>query len=116
MDSGDVDPRALTSSTALQDPALRALRSLLPCAMADRARRRLLGYLWAWVENQVSAAIKLVPLGQTAGQRMLAALSSCCRIADEATRMSDDELGNCAPGLAIASCLHETQYTPLFRS
>ena len=73
------------------------------------------GYLWSWAENQVLAAIKLVPLGQSAGQRTLARLAS--RIAALAPKPDgDDLLANFAPGLAIASSDHETQYSRLFRS
>ena len=75
------------------------------------------GFLWAWSENQVAAAIKLVPLGQTSGQRILSAVIEDIPLAVEhALALSDDELGAAAQGLGIASALHETQYTRLFRS
>jgi len=75
------------------------------------------GYAWAWCENQVAAAIKLVPLGQTAGQRLLSVLIECIQnIPPDAMRLSDDQVGGSLPGLAIASALHETQYSRLFRS
>lgn len=77
----------------------------------------LVGYLWGWLENQVMAALKAAPVGQTAGQRMLAALGSRLpAIADAVSRLDDDELSNFSPGLAIASSRHETQYSRLFRS
>ena len=77
----------------------------------------LVGYLWSWLENQVMAALKAVPLGQTAGQRMLSALGEeLPQVAGIATQLSDDELSNFAPGLAISSSRHETQYSRLFRS
>ncbi len=75
------------------------------------------GYLWAWCENQVNAAIKLIPLGQTAGQRILSslvdAIPSQVKIA---LQLEDDEIGSTAVGLGIASANHETQYSRLFRS
>jgi urease accessory protein len=74
------------------------------------ARAALVAYLWAWLENQVMAAVKAVPLGQTDAQRMLLALGERLRDAGE------DEPGNFAPGLAIVSSRHETQYSRLFRS
>ncbi|MFK5914275.1 MAG: urease accessory protein UreF [Woeseiaceae bacterium] len=75
------------------------------------------GLLWAWSENQVAAAVKLVPLGQTAGQRILSEVLKEIPAAIEATKnISDDEIGTLAPGLGIASALHETQYSRLFRS
>jgi len=73
--------------------------------------------LWAWVENQVLAAVKTVPLGQTSGQRMLLVLGA--RVASAAAlaaTLDDDALGNYAPGLALLSARHETQYCRLFRS
>jgi urease accessory protein len=75
------------------------------------------GLAWSWCEAQVAAAVKLVPLGHTAGQRLLLALGAEIPAAvDAATRVTDDELGMSMPGLALASALHETQYTRLFRS
>ncbi|MEA2078492.1 MAG: urease accessory protein UreF [Pseudomonadota bacterium] len=75
------------------------------------------GYAWAWCENQVAAAIKLVPLGQTAGQRLLSTLIETIQhIHQKAMRVSDDQVGAGLPGLAISSALHETQYSRLFRS
>jgi urease accessory protein len=95
-----------------------------PAAFAYAAARwditahdALIAYLWAWTENQVMAAVKAVPLGQTDGQRMLLALGE--RAADAAARaraLDDDALGNYAPGLALLSARHETQYSRLFRS
>ena len=77
----------------------------------------LVGYLWSWLENQVMAALKTVPLGQSAGQRMLASIGADLpAIAQRAGVLEDDELTNFAPGLAIASSRHETQYSRLFRS
>ena len=77
----------------------------------------LAAYLFAWAENQVLAAVKTVPLGQTDGQRTLLALGEAIDAAVERARAcGDDELANFAPGLAILSSRHETQYSRLFRS
>lgn len=77
----------------------------------------LTGYLWAWSENQVMAATKLIPLGQTAGQRLLSRLQpGIARVAAAALQLTDDDIGGSLPGLAYASSRHETQYTRLFRS
>jgi len=81
------------------------------------ARDALIAYLWSWCENQVMAALKAVPLGQTAGQRMLLALGErLAAVAAGAAMVDDDALGNYAPGLALLSARHETQYSRLFRS
>ncbi len=72
---------------------------------------------WSWLENQVLAAIKLVPLGQVAGQRMLLALGARFPPSSRAaTALDDDDIASFAPGLALASARHETQYSRLFRS
>ena len=76
-----------------------------------------LGYAWGWLENQVAAAIKLIPLGQTAGQRVQLEMSVYLpETVTTGYEVSDDQIGASAPALAIASSLHETQYTRLFRS
>ena len=75
------------------------------------------GYLWIWAEGQVAAAIKLVPLGQTAGQRILSsAIEQIPAAVDHGLSLEDEHIGRAAPAMAIASALHETQYTRLFRS
>lgn len=80
-------------------------------------REALLAYLWVWLEGQVLAAMKLIPLGQSAGQAMLNELIPAIEVAAAAASgISDDELTNFAPGFAVASAQHETQYSRLFRS
>jgi urease accessory protein len=75
------------------------------------------GYLWTWAENQVLAAVKAVPLGQSAGQRMLDALiARIPQVAQSAATLEDEHIGSAAPMHLIASAAHETQYTRLFRS
>ncbi len=77
----------------------------------------LQAYLWAWLENQVMAALKAVPLGQTDGQRILLRLGEKISFfTGKILSMKDEELGNFAPGLAMLSAKHETQYSRLFRS
>ena len=75
------------------------------------------GLVWAWCENQVAAAIKTIPLGQTAGQRILsAAIDIVPNTVETGLQVTDDQIGALAPAFAIGSALHETQYTRLFRS
>lgn len=77
----------------------------------------LAGYAWSWAENQVMAAIKTIPLGQTAGQQILSALSMIMADAVEtALGVEESEWSNFCPVLAIMSSQHETQYSRLFRS
>jgi urease accessory protein len=77
-------------------------------------RAALVAYLWSWTENQVMAAIKCVPLGQTAGQRILLSLGE--RLEGIADKAVTTELSNFMPGLAMLSSRHEAQYSRLFRS
>ncbi|MBV7296514.1 urease accessory protein UreF [Enterovibrio paralichthyis] len=75
------------------------------------------GYAWSWLENSVMAGVKLIPLGQTAGQRVLLAVTATLEQAVEASNfISDAQIGSFAPAQAIASSCHEHQYTRLFRS
>jgi urease accessory protein len=77
----------------------------------------VLAYLFAFAEAQVTTAIKLIPLGQSSGQRVLTALFARVELlAQQALTMSDDAIGSYTPGLSLASALHETQYARLFRS
>lgn len=77
----------------------------------------LLGYLHALAANLVSAGVRLVPLGQSDGQRILAALEGdVCAARDAALTTSLDEFGTAAPIIDLCSMHHETQYTRLFRS
>jgi len=121
--------RALAGLLAdLGVPGAKRWRSLLEScqaasfALAAQAdgislRDALLGYAWSWLEGQVLAGVKLVPLGQTAGQRVQRHLAPRLPSAVEtALTLVDDELGASSPALAIASSRHETQYTRLFRS
>jgi urease accessory protein len=80
-------------------------------------REALLAFAFGWAENMVQAAIKCVPLGQNAGQRMLAALAADIPAAvDHARGLADSERQAFTPMLAILSAQHESQYSRLFRS
>jgi urease accessory protein len=83
----------------------------IPCGTAVRA------FLQALTANWISAGVRLIPLGQTDGQRVLAALENIVA-ASVARALSTplDELGTCAFRADIAGMKHETQYTRLFRS
>jgi urease accessory protein len=112
----------------LDEPARDTLPLLapvtLPAAFALAARgfaipatAALASFLWSWLENQVLAAMKLVPLGQVAGQRMLVALGEAIpALVAAASTIADDDIATFAPGFALACARHETQYSRLFRS
>lgn len=75
------------------------------------------GLAWSWLENLTLAGVKLIPLGQTAGQRILHDLSDVASHAvQRGLALPDGDMGASATALAIASSRHETQYTRLFRS
>jgi len=74
-------------------------------------------YAWAWTENQVLAALKLLPIGQSAGQRILNRIVPCIpAIVEHAMTLDDDNIGIATPLHGMASSWHETQYSRLFRS
>jgi urease accessory protein len=76
-----------------------------------------LAFAFGWAENMVAAAVKSVPLGQSAGQRILARLAA--EIPETVTRAlgcTDHNRQAFTPMLAILSARHETQYSRLFRS
>ena len=105
-------------------PALRALRPtptwpvVLGCAAAWRGASQhdsLTAAAFGWAENMVQAAVRAVPLGQSAGQRVLARLVQAIPAAVEQALAADEPLAF-APRLAITCARHEAQYSRLFRS
>jgi urease accessory protein len=81
------------------------------------ARDTAIAYTWAWAENQVIAAVKLIPLGQTDGQRVLESIRQRIdSLVAGAECLADEEIGSATPLAVMASAWHETQYTRLFRS
>jgi urease accessory protein len=75
------------------------------------------GFVWSFAENQVMVLIKTMPIGQIQAQRVLLRLGKQIgRVVEAALRLPPTEWSNAAPGLAIASMHHETQYSRLFRS
>jgi urease accessory protein len=75
------------------------------------------GYLQSWTSNLISAGIRLIPLGQTAGQKTLLALhDTILETTQQILSLQDEDLSSCSWGLALASMAHQDQYTRLFRS
>lgn len=101
------DPRA-TLATPF---ALASVQWQIPATSAAA------GLLFAWTESQVGAALRLVPLGQSAGVRILnRATAEIPAAVERGLALGDDDLGFAAPAQAVASALHETQYARIFRS
>ena len=77
----------------------------------------LSGWLWSWLENQITVACKTIPLGQTPAQRTLIELMPAIESSViHGLAQPDDEIGMTLPSLAMVSAWHETQYSRLFRS
>ncbi|MFL6699653.1 MAG: urease accessory protein UreF [Vitreoscilla sp.] len=119
----------LRNQAGSDDARLRHLASLAPSptwpiafALATAranasAAQALHASLFGWAENMVQAALKAVPLGQLAGQRILQALvEQMPALIERALTMGDDDMQSFSPMLGIASARHETQYSRLFRS
>ena len=110
-------PSLGVEALAIEEPSFPAAFAAAINAWQIDTHEALQAYLWSWLENQVMAALKAVPLGQTDGQQMLLALAN--RIPDivsQAIATRDEDIGSFAPGFAILSSKHETQYSRLFRS
>jgi urease accessory protein len=91
--------------------------ALAASASAAPARECALTFAFGWAENMMQAAIKAVPLGQSAGQRILLKLAAEIPAAvDHALALDDDARQAFSPMLAILSAQHENQYSRLFRS
>ena len=103
---------------ALQPAPLWPVAFALAATLAGAAPRdALLAFAWGWAENMAQAAMKAVPLGQGAAQRLLSRLAGEIPAAVErALQMPDGERQAHAPMLAILSAQHEAQYSRLFRS
>lgn len=101
----------------LQPPTYPVAMACAAAASGAALSDSLSGFAFGWAENMVQAAIKSVPLGQSAGQRMLARLVREIPAAVEhALALNDDRRQAFTPMLAILSARHETQYSRLFRS
>jgi urease accessory protein len=85
-----------------------------------QAQNGLAAYAFSWIENQVAASLKAIPLGQVAGQQALTKIRLLVpQMVSEAKERAKSDLSmidNFSPMLAILSSRHETQYSRLFRS
>ena len=102
---------------ARMQPTYPVAFALAASPLEAGVRDCLLAYAFGWAENMVQAALKSVPLGQSAGQRILARLSRAIPAAVEsALQLPESERQAFSPMLAILSAQHEIQYSRLFRS
>lgn len=94
-----------------------ALFALAAVHAGATAQDTALAYAWAWAENQVIAAVKLLPLGQTEGQRVLESIRlQIPSLVAAAVAVDEQDIGTATTLAVMASGWHETQYTRLFRS
>ncbi|ALC56434.1 urease accessory protein UreF [Burkholderia pseudomallei] len=115
LEWGDAARRAtLASIPSIALPSAFAFAAAAHGATPDAA---LAAYAFGWVENQTAAAIKAVPLGQLAGQKIIVALREPIRDAvRRALATPPEAINTFAPQLGILSARHESQYSRLFRS
>lgn len=114
---GPVDARVAALAALSPAPTWPVAFALAAAQTAASAQETGLSFAFAWAENQVQAAVKAVPLGQSAGQRVLAALVEALPSAvEQALQQSPHARQAFTPMLAILSSQHEAQYSRLFRS
>jgi urease accessory protein len=116
-DLKELPDHLMVNVNSLVTPAFPTVYAAIAQHWAIAQQDMLHAYVWGWLENQVSAAMKTVPLGQVAGQKILLTLGQVLPdIVQQAMNLPDDEMSNFNPLLTIAGCQHETQYSRLFRS
>jgi urease accessory protein len=115
LEWGDAERRStLAALTPLAQPTAFAFAAFAHDVSPDAA---LAAYAFSWVENQAAAALKAVPLGQLAGQRIIVALREPIDAAvQRALATAPEDINTFAPQLGILSARHESQYSRLFRS
>jgi urease accessory protein len=116
-DQDDLPAEFMTAIAVIPAPTFACVWSGVATVWSIPPHDALTAWLWSWAENQVMAALKAVPLGQAAGQRILLDVGRRIPlIAERALSLPDEDQSNFAPGFAIACARHETQYSRLFRS
>jgi urease accessory protein len=115
LEWGDKARRAtLAAIKPIAQPTAFAFAAFAHDAAPDAA---LAAYAFSWVENQAAAALKAVPLGQLAGQRIIVALREPIDAAvRRALDTAPEQINTFAPQLGVLSARHESQYSRLFRS
>ena len=114
----ELEPQLRSILSSLEQPCNYAVAFAIAAATwkIDQATM-IMGYLHGWLSNLINAGVKSIPLGQTVGQKLLFnAQELLIKVTEELLSLEDEELATCGWGLALASMVHETQYTRLFRS
>jgi urease accessory protein len=115
----DVPDELIGTLKSIREPSLPCVWSAAAGLWSIDPLDSITAYLWSWAENQVLVAMKAVPIGQSAGQRVLLQVGE--RIAETVAQRAQSAAAtampsNFAPGFAILCSQHETQYSRLFRS
>jgi len=111
------DPRIAQAAALAPAPTWPVVFALATVLAAADEQAALLSFGFGWAENMVQAAMKAVPLGQSAAQRMLSRLAGALPAAvQQALQCEEGQALAFAPMLAVLSAQHETQYSRLFRS
>ncbi|HZE90466.1 MAG TPA: urease accessory protein UreF [Rhizobacter sp.] len=114
---GVADPRVVALGALKPAPTWPVAFALAAAQTGAPLRDALLSFAFGWAENMVQAALKSVPLGQAAGQRVLAALTAAIPdVVSQSIQLSDADRQAFTPMLGIVSAQHEMQYSRLFRS
>lgn len=101
----------------IDKPTVASMYALNAVIKGLTAQESLIGFVWAWLENQITAASKAMPMGQTDGQNIIRHLiPEIEAVIENAMNVEDDDIGSGLVGLSMSSALHEHQYSRLFRS
>lgn len=101
----------------IDKPTVASMYALNAVIKGLTVKECLIGFVWAWLENQITAASKAMPMGQTDGQNIIRHLiPEIEAVIEKSMRLEDDDIGSGLVGLSMSSALHENQYSRLFRS
>lgn len=110
----------LTQLSAIKPLSLLTAHSYACFHLNIQSKNGLAAYAFSWIENQVAASLKAIPLGQVAGQHALTKIRllvpEMVEQAEQRAKSGLSMVDNFSPMLAILSSRHETQYSRLFRS
>ncbi|MGK0250103.1 MAG: urease accessory protein [Oleispira sp.] len=107
----------LTKLELVDKPTVACMYALNGVIKGLTVEECLIGFVWSWLENQITSASKAMPMGQTDGQNIIRHLiPEIEAVVNNAMTIKDDDIGSGLVGLSMSSALHETQYSRLFRS
>jgi urease accessory protein len=111
------DPKRQTQLDLCNTPTVVTMSALAAVLTNISIENALLGFVWSWPENQITCASKAMPMGQTDAQKTLQSLiPEMAKACQQALLIKDHDIGTSLVGTAMASALHEQQYSRLFRS